>query len=126
MGCRRPARQRGMSGSGWFMVILMVFAAASVGLRLIPHYTQHSTVDGQIRSLLDKPEMARLSRGEVHDRLKSNLKLNNVRDFDTRDKLEIEMSSGVVKMDLFYEVREPMFWNVDVILTFEEHYEKVL
>lgn len=126
MGCRRPAHQRGMSGSGWFMVILFVFGAASVGLRLIPHYTQHNTVDGQILSLLDKPEMSGMSNSEVHERLKSNLKLNNVRDFDTRDKLTIDMAAGVVKMDLFYEVREPLFWNVDVILTFEEHYEKVL
>jgi hypothetical protein len=38
----------------------------------------------------------------------------------------MEITAGVVKMDLFYEVREPLFWNVDVILTFEEHYEKVL
>lgn len=123
---RRPARQRGMSGSGWFLLIVVVLGSASVGLRLIPHYTQHSTVDGQIRALLDRPEMSGMGRNEVHERLKTNLKLNNVRDFDTRDKLTMEITAGVVKMDLFYEVREPLFWNVDVILTFEEHYEKVL
>lgn len=122
----RPARQRGMSGSSWFMVIVLIFGAVSVGLRLIPHYTQHNTVDGQIRALLDRPEMVDMSRSQVHERLEKNLKLNNIRDFDTRDKLEIERAAGVVKMDLNYEVREHMFWNVDVILTFEEHYEKVL
>ena len=119
-------RQRGMSGSGWFMTIVLVFGAASIALRLVPHYLQHGTVDGQILSLLDNPDLAGMNSRQVHRRLESMLKLNNIRDFEIEDKLEIERSAGNVKMDLVYEIREHLFWNVDVILTFEEHYEKVL
>ncbi|MEE4300940.1 MAG: DUF4845 domain-containing protein [Pseudomonadales bacterium] len=126
MGGSGLSRQRGMSASGWFLVIALILGATSVGVRLVPHYLDHEIIDGQIRSLLENPGFVDMSRGQIHDRLKAALKRNNIREFDSREALEFEKRSGAVTMDLFYEVREPLFWNVDVILTFEEHYEKVL
>ena len=118
--------QRGMSGSGWFMIIILLFGAASVGLRLMPHYLDHGTIDGQILALLENPDLRDMGPNRIHRELERMLKLNNIREFETKDKLEIEKGAGTLRMDFRYEVREPLFWNIDVLLTFEEHYEKVL
>ena len=120
------ARQAGMSGASWFMVIVLVFGAASIALRLLPHYLDHGSVDTEVRALLDSGEMASLTVSQVHRTLEQRLKLNNIRDFETKDKLEIDKGNGNVRMTLAYEVREHLFWNIDVVLSFEEQYEKVL
>lgn len=119
-------RQAGMSGSGWFMVIIIVMGAASVGMRLIPHYLQHDSINGLILALLEQPDLAGMNGSKIRRELTQMMKLNNIRDFDLRDKLEVQKGAGTLEMDFRYEVREHMFWNVDVVLSFEEHYEKVL
>lgn len=118
--------QQGLSGSGWFMVIILIFGAASVGLKVVPYYLDHNTIHGQILSLLENPELREMGPNRIHRELERMLRLNNIRDFDTKDKLEIQKGAGTLTMDFKYEVREKLFWNVDVVLTFEEHYEKVL
>ena len=115
-------RQAGMSGSGWFMVM----GAVSVGMRLIPHYLQHDSINGLILALLEQPDLAGMNGSKIRRELTQMMKLNNIRDFDLRDKLEVQKGAGTLEMDFRYEVREHMFWNVDVVLSFEEHYEKVL
>ena len=115
---RAHRHQRGMSGSGWFMIIILLFGAASVGLRLMPHYLDHNTIDGQILSLLENPSLRQMGPAGIHRELERMLKLNNIRDFETKDKLEIQKGAGTITMDFRYEVREPLFWNVDVVLTF--------
>ena len=122
----RARRQAGMSGSGWFIVIIIVMGAASVGMRLIPHYLQHDSINGLILSLLEQPDLAGMNGSKIRRELTQMMKLNNIRDFELRDKLEVQKGAGTLEMDFKYEVREHMFWNVDVVLSFEEHYEKVL
>ena len=126
MARARARRQAGMSGSGWFMVIIIVMGAASIGMRLIPHYMQHDSIDGLIRDLLEQPDLAGMNGVKIRRELTQMMKINNIRDFDLRDKLEVQKGAGTLEMDFKYEVREHMFWNVDVVLSFEERYEKVL
>lgn len=126
MARARARRQAGMSGSGWFMVIIIVMGAASIGMRLIPHYMQHDSIDGLIRDLLEQPDLAGMNGAKIRRELTQMMKINNIRDFDLRDKLEVQKGAGTLEMDFKYEVREHMFWNVDVVLSFEERYEKVL
>ena len=126
MARARARRQAGMSGSGWFMVIIIVMGAASIGMRLIPHYMQHDSIDGLIRDLVEQPDLAGMNGVKIRRELTQMMKINNIRDFDLRDKLEVQKGAGTLEMDFKYEVREHMFWNVDVVLSFEERYEKVL
>jgi hypothetical protein len=100
--------------------------AASIGMRLIPHYMQHDSIDGLIRDLLEQPDLAGMNGAKIRRELTQMMKINNIRDFDLRDKLEVQKGAGTLEMDFKYEVREHMFWNVDVVLSFEERYEKVL
>jgi hypothetical protein len=42
-----------------------------------------------------------------------------------KDSLQVTQKEGVLYFDLVYEVRVPMFYNVDALVKFEEHYEAV-
>jgi hypothetical protein len=42
-----------------------------------------------------------------------------------RDALQVRLEEGILYFDLAYEVRVPMFYNVDAVVKFEDHYQVV-
>ena len=118
--------QRGMSLSGWFLVVVLILSAASVGLAMVPAYLQHRTLDGLVQSLMERPDLGELSDARLLDRLERSMRMNNIRDMEIEDMLELERGSGTLQIHLVYEVREHLVGNVDVVMSFEEHYEKII
>lgn len=118
--------QRGMSLSGWFLIFVLILSISSVGLSMVPAYLDHRTLDGLVEALLERPDVGDLSDAKLLDRLESSMKMNNLRDMEIEDMIELERGSGTLQIHLVYEVREPLFANVDVVMSFEEHYEKIL
>lgn len=119
-------RQRGLSGAGWFLVIILIFSVASVGVRLVPVYLDHRTLDQLIIDLVESPEVAKMTSRQFRAALQKDLRMNNIRDFELEDMIEFERRDGVVRVQLNYEVREPLVSNADLILSFEEQYERVV
>mgnify|MGYP005853917589 CR=1 FL=1 len=122
----KQRHQRGMSLSGWFLVVVLILSVASVGLSTVPAYLQHRTLDGLVQSLLERPDLGELSNAGLLDRLERSMKMNNIRDMEIEDMIELERGSGTLQIHLVYEVREHLFSNVDVVMSFEEHYEKII
>lgn len=118
--------QRGMSLSGWFLVVVLILSAASVGLSMVPAYLAHRTLDGLVEAMMERPDVGELSDAKFLDRLERSMKMNNLRDMEIKDMIELERGSGTLQIHLVYEVREHLFANVDVVMSFEEHYEKIL
>lgn len=119
-------RQQGLSGAGWFLVIVLIFSAASVGVRLIPIYIDHRTLGGLITDLIATPEAATMTSRQFHEELQKDLRINNIREFELKEMLEFERRDGFVRVNVNYEVREPLFANIDLILSFEEQYERIV
>lgn len=119
-------RQRGMSFGGWLIVALLVFSAASVAIRLIPIYLDHRLLDSLISDLVATPEVAKMTSRQFREALRKDLRMNSIRNLELKDMLKFERLEGAVRVDLNYEVREPLVSNIDLILTFEEQYERVL
>ena len=122
----KQRHQRGMSMSGWFLVIVLILSASSLGLSTVPAYLDHRTLDGLVESLLERPDLGELSNARILDRLESSMKMNNLREMQIEDMVELERGTGTLKVHLVYEVREHLFSNVDVVMSFEEQYEKIL
>lgn len=118
-------RQAGMSFGGWFMVILVVLSLATVATRMVPAYVDHSTIDKLISDQLNEPKVGDLSNAKFLEKLRENLKRNNIRDMNLKDMLTIERGNGTIKIHLAYEVREHLFSNVDVVMSFANDYEKI-
>lgn len=115
-----------MSFMGWFFVITMILAIASVGVRLFPIYLDHNTLDELIEAQMQEEGISRMTNKQFIDRLQTKLKRNNIRDFALKDMLEFERGSGALKVHLKYEMREHLFANVDIVMSFAQDYEKVI
>lgn len=123
---RQPLRQQRGGFMGWFMVIVVILGLASFVVRLAPHYIDHRTMRGILEDMVADDRISRENATAFRRTFTERLQINNIRDFDVASALEVEARSGTLTVDFRYEVREPLFGNADLILTFEETFERVL
>ncbi len=118
------AKQRGMTGLGWLTVLALIGFFALMILKLAPIYLDHYSVASTVRSLEKEPLITKKSPGEIRKMLKKRLKMNYVSDLP-KDAIKIKKSSGVLKVDVNYKVRRPLFGNIELVVTFDEQLELI-
>ncbi len=118
-------KQRG-SFLGWFIIVALILGASSFVIRLAPHYIDHRTMRGILEDMVADDRIARENAAAFRRTFGERLQINNIRGFNIAEALEIEARAGTLTVDFSYEVREPLFGNADIILTFEESFERVL
>ena len=64
--------------------------------------------------------MANKRRYELEDMIKKRFRVNNIRDFNHKDNLRVKRGKSGVEVILDYEVRVPLFYNVDLIARFDK------
>ena len=118
-----PARrQRGLSAMGTLVVLIVIVAAITLTLKLAPHYIDFYTMRSVIEGL-PAQEVRTMSRTNLHEMIQKRFKINNLRDFKIRDIIDLDRSREGTVLVVKYERREHLFFNVDVVLTFEKRYE---
>ena len=115
---RRPA---GVSGMGLIVVLTLVAGLIVVSLRLGPHYIDWQTLNSIMRDL-PSTRIHEMDKREIREMLTKRYKINNIRDLNLREVVSIERKKDTTNITVNYEVREPMFYNVDAMLTFNETY----
>ena len=118
------AKQRGMTGLGWLTVLALIGFFTLLIIKLAPIYLDHYSVASTVKSLEKDPQVTKKSPGEIRKLLKKRLKMNYVSDLP-KDAIKIKKSSGVLKVDVDYQVKEHLFGNIDLLLTFNEHVELI-
>ncbi len=119
-----PQAQRGMTGLGWLTVIALILFFALLIVKLVPTYIEHYEIKTVLYSLNDEPLITQKSTQEIRKLLHRRLKINSVYDMKD-DSIHIEKSSGIMRVEIGYEVRKPIAGNVDVVMTFDDKLELV-
>jgi hypothetical protein len=115
-----PRRQHGLSAMGFVFVLLVLAFAITVSLKLAPHYIDFYTM----KSVLDGLSADDVrSNSKLADTLKKRFKINNLRGFEISDIITVDRSREGTALLLNYERREHLFYNVDVVITFNKRYE---
>jgi hypothetical protein len=115
---RRP---EGLSGLALVAVIALVAGVVVFALRLGPHYIDFHTLDS-IMEGLPATQVHTMGKQEIRELLRKRYKINNIRDLDLREVVTIERKKGATEIMVSYEIREPLFYNVEALLTFSETY----
>jgi hypothetical protein len=115
-------KQRGASFYSILLFLIVLGTVVSVGLKLWSPYMDHRAIDTVIRDVsLNPAELAKKPKDLRRD-IDKKIGINYV-SLPDRDALKISREKGIIYFDLKYEVRVPMFFNVDAVVMFEEHYE---
>lgn len=118
----RPRRQRGMAMIQWLVLILIVGGTATMAIRTVPHYIDFYTMVSVVEAL-PKDRVHVMSKQKIRESLKKRFKINNIREFDLTKIVAIERKRGVTAVTLEYEIREHLFYNVDVVLSFNQRFD---
>ena len=117
-----PRRQGGLSAMGALGMLVVIVAGITLTLKLAPHYIDFYTMQSVIEGLPPQ-EVRGMTRTNLNEALQKRFKINNLRDFKIRDIIDVERSRDGTVLLVKYERREHLFFNVDVVITFEKRYE---
>lgn len=106
-----------------FGVILIGFFA-SIGFKVLPHYMDNKALVKMINAVgRDGGSGIQIrSVGEFYTHLNKNMEINNIRDLNAADIVEIRSEGPDFYVDMKYEVREPVIKNIDLVVKFEQKF----
>ena len=111
-------KQGGMSKWGWLFVIGILVLASSTALRVGPHYIDFRIVQATM-DRLPPSQVHGMSRGKINEHFTKQLRVENFT-LKVKDIMKIERDRDQTEIIVHYEVREPLLYNADIVLTFSE------
>ena len=115
--------------NGASMPLVILFVAMSIIIltivfKLYPTYYEYWQVKQVLEGFEDEPGLDSLSVKEIKSRFDKRIVTNNIRDFDSNENLSIIKNEAELLMDIEYEVRIPIYDNIDAVVSFKESWEK--
>lgn len=121
MGVNRSAQQGASILAN--LVVIMVFGVFfTVGFKLYTPYWDHWTIKSIVRDMSQDKDELKKSLPDIRYDIRKRFGINQV-SLPERDDLKVSLKEGIIHFDLKYERRVPMFYNVDAVIKFEEHFE---
>jgi hypothetical protein len=118
--------QRGLSSLGWLLVMLIAGFFLTLAFKMVPAYADNVYVKDALKSLTDFEKTERgyagMSDSDIRSHLGNYFMINNVRN-DATKSLKIDRKSDKVLVNMDYEVRVPLFYNVDVVMVFRNQFD---
>lgn len=118
------ARQRGFTFWTLALYLLVLSAALVLILRVTPSYLEYLTVKDIVERTVEDFDPATQSAPEIRTRIRKLLQTSQVDVIDASD-IEIYRERRKIVVDANYEVRFPLFWIVDGVMTFDDLIFKV-
>jgi len=115
-----PQHQRGLGAIGWLVLVFVFGSLLTLGLKVVPVYTDNATIERILDGLAAEPEMGSKSTGAIDKIIKARFHVNNIRDFDYSKNLTIVRNNDGARIILDYEVRVPLVYNLDLIASFNK------
>jgi hypothetical protein len=117
---RTLQRQRGLS----MPVLVLIIAVGGFFLlclfRVVPVYAENRYVVAALNSLAADPtRLHSMSVREVRQELHRFYDINNVRSPEPRNNIDVNKRSTNTIVNINYEQRVPLVWNIDLVVSFE-------
>ncbi|MCK5722623.1 MAG: DUF4845 domain-containing protein [Gammaproteobacteria bacterium] len=115
-------KQKGLTGVS-IMVLLVFFAFFAVTLlKIMPVYFDSFKVGDVVSALKDERGLGERPNSQIVKMILKRLDVNMVSDV-TKEDILIEKVKSEIFVDVEYEVRKPMFGNLDVIISIKKSVE---
>ncbi|MDB9916399.1 DUF4845 domain-containing protein [Pseudomonadales bacterium] len=112
--------QKGLGAIAWLVLVFVFGSLLTLGLKVVPIYTDNATIERILDGLATEPEMGSKGTGAIDKIIKARFHVNNIRDFDYSKNLTIVRDNGGAHIVLDYEVRVPLIYNLDLIASFNK------
>ena len=117
-------QQQGASTPITILFVAMAMIVLTIAFKLYPAFYENWQLAQVVESFNDEAGLQDLTIKEIKRRFDSRLLTNNVRDFNSDESLILDKNEDTLFIDVQYEVRVPIYDNIDAIVSFEESLEK--
>ncbi|SIS91760.1 DUF4845 domain-containing protein [Neptunomonas antarctica] len=118
-------QEKGASFFSMLIVLMMAGTLLATAFKIYQPYLNHLTIKSVIENVTQDYDELRKPIPTIRADINKRLYINQV-NLPTQDALVIVNDKGLLKFNLKYEVRLPMFFNVDAVIKFSEYYEAVV
>ncbi|WP_341780992.1 DUF4845 domain-containing protein [Ectopseudomonas mendocina] len=114
--------QQGLSILGWLVVLAVVAFFASTAFKVLPHYLDYMSMEKIITSAETDSVAEIRTVGAFYTHVAKGMEVNNIRDLNVRDALEVKVENNEFRVHLKYEKREPLIENLDLVVNFDKEF----
>jgi hypothetical protein len=105
------------------MILVALFGLVILAaLKIAPAYIDDSTIVNTMNGMVESGELADMSLADVRSNLMRTLNTNRV-DFDANNVV-LTKDGGMDYIDVNYESRKPLFYNIDAVVVFQHRFAK--
>ncbi len=117
-----PAGQR---GSFYVTVTMLVLLGAAVtfALKVAPAYIGNSTLKNSMAAIMAKSDYKSMDIDEIRKELIKSMVVNSIEGFDAKNVV-LKRESGNEYVDINYEVRSALVYNISVVIEFKNRFNK--
>ena len=112
-----PAKQRGLSFSGFIFGAVILVLAITTGMKLIPAYMQDAKIGNLFTVIANDPEMQKASPRDIRMSFSKRASIDSVTAINAED-IEITSNGGRLVLSASYAVKIPLAGNVSLYLDF--------
>jgi ABC-type dipeptide/oligopeptide/nickel transport system permease component len=111
-------RQQGLTLMSFVMVLVIVGFFAVVAMKLFPMYSEFNSLKSIMDAFAQAPGAANMTPAQVYADLERRFDIGYV-DSIRKEHIKINRAAGVTTLQIAYEVRKPLFANLDVVGKFD-------
>ena len=115
-------KQKGMTGIGWVIVLMLIGFFILLGLKIIPAYMNNYKVTSVLESLPNDPELVGIGPGRLRKALLKRLDINMVSDLE-KDDILIEKVGNALRVTIDFETRKSLTKNMSLVIYYENSVE---
>ncbi|MCK4865240.1 MAG: DUF4845 domain-containing protein [Gammaproteobacteria bacterium] len=115
-------KQKGLTGISIMVMLVAIAFIAVIFLKIMPIYFDAFKVGDVVTAMKDERGLGDKPNNEIAKMILKRLDVNMVTDV-TKEDILVERAKNIVYIDIEYEVRKPMFGNLDVIISFKKSVE---
>ncbi|WXL24527.1 DUF4845 domain-containing protein [Ectopseudomonas mendocina] len=114
--------QRGMSFLSWLVVLGLVAFIASALFKVLPHYFDFMSMEKIITSVETDKALEINTVGEFYSHITKGMQVNNIRDLNAQDAVNIKIENNQFLVHVKYEKRESLIENIDLVVSFDKEF----
>ena len=118
----RPQFQQGASVFSLLLIAAMVGMFLLAGLKLTPAYMDNNVITNGVEGALANNNLDEISIGQFRSEVMKTVNVNRVDGFDSSSIIFTE-EGNLEYIDVNYETRVPLFYNIDAVVKFENRFE---
>ena len=111
--------QRGFLTAKNLLLVLLLVVCIPLGVKVGTAYSENTFVEAALKNAGQlEPPLSEMTKTQIKSKIQSVFGLNNIRGAPV-ESIEVFRQRNDVFVNVNYEVRETLFLNIDIVMSFE-------